>query len=153
MVSARLLLPLLVLACDPAPPSDPPAPGAPPTPVAPTPASPPTAPPAAEGPTVGSIGGGVILERPVVLGGIENAAVEGALDMAQAQACNTAGRPGKVLLRFHIDAPGTVSRVQQRATTLRHPETEACLQALVQRTAFPPLRHGTTALVTWPFSI
>jgi hypothetical protein len=149
----RTLLLTLALGCDPAPApptADAPAPA--PTPVTPTspqgePASPRAEPPA------GSIGGGVILERPVVLGGIENDAVEAALDRDQARACNTAGRPGKVLLKFHIDAPGTVSQVTQKASTLRHPETEACLQALVQGTAFPPLSHGSTAIVTWPFSL
>lgn len=151
MVRTLLLTLTLVapLGCDPAP-----APEAAPAPTPVTPTSPQGEPAAsADAPPAGSIGGGVILERPVVLGGIENDAVEGALDMDKVRACNTAGRAGKVLLKFHIDAPGTVSQVKQKASTLRHEETEACLRALVQGTAFPPLTHGSTAIVTWPFSL
>jgi hypothetical protein len=158
MVSARLLcIFALVAACEPAPPAATPTPEAPPPVAAPTPTSPPgepsPAPSTATSAPVGSIGGGVILDQPVVLGGIENAAVEAALDPWAAKACNTTGRLGKVLLKFHIDAPGTVSHVELKASTLRHAETEACLQDLVKGTAFPALTRGSTAIVTWPFSI
>lgn len=159
MVSARQLCLLVVVGgCDPAPPAGTAPPAATPTTQAapPTPTSPPGEPaaaPATPAGSIGSIGGGVILDQPVVLGGIANGAVESALDLDAARRCNTTGRPGKVLLKFHIDAPGTVSKVEQKASTLRHAETEACLQALVGGTLFPPLTRGSTAIVTWPFSI
>lgn len=147
MVTALLLL---LLACEPAPPA---ARDAPPAARDAAPDARDAGQTAAPPPPPGRIGGGAILDRPVVLGGIENAAVEGALDLAAAAACNTAGRPGKVLLRFHIDTGGAVSSLQLKASTLRHPATEACLQDLVQATAFPPLAHGGTAIVTWPFAL
>ena len=157
MVSARQLCLLFVTgACEPAPPAGTAPPAAPPAALVATPTSPPGEPaaaPAAAAAPAGSIGGGVILDQPVVLGGIENGSVESALDLDAAASCNTTGRPGKVLLKFHIDAPGTVSQVKQKASTLRHAETEACLQALVAGTLFPPLTRGSTAIVTWPFSI
>jgi hypothetical protein len=150
MVSARqLCLLFLAGACEPAPPAGTASPAA----QVATPTSPPGEPAAAPAAPAGSIGGGVILDQPVVLGGIENGAVESALDLDAAASCNTTGRPGKVLLKFHIDAPGTVSQVKQKASTLRHAETEACLQALVAGTQFPRLTRGSTAIVTWPFSI
>lgn len=100
MVTALLLL---LLACEPAPPA---ARDAPPAARDAAPDARDAGQTAAPPPPPGRIGGGAILDRPVVLGGIENAAVEGALDLAAAAACNTAGRPGKVLLRFHIDRAG-----------------------------------------------
>ena len=99
----------------------------------------------------GVVGGMPILERPVILGGIENAAVEAAFDTEALKTCNTAGRPGKVLLKFRIDKGGTVVHVEQKSTTLRHEATETCLQAAVKATAFPELERGDSAIVTWPF--
>jgi hypothetical protein len=101
----------------------------------------------------GIIGGAPILERPVILGGIANEAVEAALDLGAIQACNTAGRPGKVLLKFSLDATGTVTTVSTTSTTLRHESTETCMHEVVQGTAFPALERGEMARVTWPFTL
>lgn len=106
-----------------------------------------------ETPKVPTIGGAPILERPVVLGGIANEAIEQALDLDAVKACNTAGRPGKVLVKFNVDAGGAVTSSEVASTTLRHPQTEACVLATIDGTAFPALERGDKARVTWPFSI
>lgn len=150
---------LLLLACSGAPTSEAPPPPAPEAPEAPeVPGAAPAAPEAAaeataDRPPGGVVGGMPILERPVILGGIDNAAVEAALDADALQDCNTAGRPGKVLLRFRIDRGGQVVTVETKSSTLRHPETETCLQERVRGTAFPELERGESAIVTWPFDL
>lgn len=146
---------LLLLACSGAPSTEAPAPAPSPEPEAPAidePAEADEAPPAGVvgGSATGAVGGMPILERPVILGGIENAQVEAALDTEALQACNTAGRAGKVLLRFRIDKGGQVVSVETRSTTLRHPETEACVEAALRATVFPALERGESAIVTWP---
>ena len=109
---------------------------------------------AAEAPPPGGVVGGMpILDRPVILGGIDNAAVEAAFDAEALGSCNNAGKPGKVLLRFRIDKGGRVVDVETKSSTLRHQATEACLQAAVKATRFPELERGESAIVTWPFSL
>ncbi len=142
----------LLLACS-ADPAEPPAvqPVDVPTPDAPAADAPAADVPEAAAPPKGVVGGAPILDRPVVLGGIDNAAVEAALDKEGLKSCNTAGRPGKVLLKFRIDKGGKVVHMEQKSSTLRHEATEACLQAAVKVTTFPELERGDSALVTWPF--
>ena len=134
----------LLLACSTDPVEPPPAPEAP---------APKAAGDVAEAPAApkGVVGGAPILDRPVILGGIDNAAVEAAFDPDALKTCNTAGRPGKVLLKFRIDKSGAVVLLEQKSSTLRHEATEACLQAAVKATRFPELERGDSALVTWPF--
>lgn len=92
-----------------------------------------------------------ILEKPTILGGVDNDTVSSALDLGAIAACNRSGRPGKVLVHFRIQASGVVGSVEVRSTTLRHPETEACVLEHVSATTFPPLERGEYAIVTWPF--
>lgn len=108
---------------------------------------------APSGQPTGTIGGAPILEAPVILGGIENSAIEEALDMSAIRACNRAGRPGKVLVRFQLKRDGQVDNVETRSTTLRHPPTETCIHKRLQATGFPPLNRGEKAIVTWTFTL
>ena len=135
---------LLLLACasdESLPPST--APG-PPAPVE-TPADPPA----------GRIGGEPILERPVVIGGIANEAVEEVIHThADAlKACHAAPGAGKLLLHFTLDPAGAVSDARIRSTTLRHPATEDCVLKVLRSVAFPPLERGSKAVVTWPLAL
>lgn len=129
MVTTRTLLALGLLACTPEP-----------------------SPAPEEGP-VGRIEGAPILDAPVILGGIDNAAVEGALDLAAIRACGQPGEAGKVLVRFRLQREGKVVSVETRATTLRDPEAEACIHQRLKETVFPPLTRGDSAIVTWTFAL
>jgi len=135
---------LMLLACStpaPAPTAAPPEPAQ--TPVA------------ADAPPVGSIGGEPILERPVVIGGIPNEAVEAVIDQHQATllACQAAPRAGKLLLHFVIAKDGQVRDADLRSTTLRHPATEACVLEALAALQFPALSRGDRAVVTWPLAM
>lgn len=110
--------------------------------------------PAPDGPPPpGLIGGAPILERPVILGGIANEAIEAALDLDAVKACNGAGKPGKVLAKFGLGPQGEVLSYETSSTTLRHEETEACIEAVVRGTDFPALERGERARVMWTFSL
>lgn len=141
-----MLLLLAALACAPEP-APPVAPAAPPAPE-------PDAPPP------GRIGGKPILDRPVVLGGLAAddveagiAAQRGALDgcYAPAQAEQPAPK-GKVLVRFTVARDGHVADARVQSSSLRHPQTEACLLEVVAGARFPALATGEIAVVSYPLS-
>lgn len=136
---------LLFLACA-ADVAEPPAPAPPPAPMVTSSAEPAPA---------GRIGGEPILVQPVVVGGIANAAVETVVADARSAfvACHTAPGPGKLLLHFAIDQAGVVVDPRLRSTTLRHPETESCVLAVLAGLRFPPLERGAKAIVTWPLDL
>ena len=125
------------------------------TPEALEPAQEPPPPAATEAPAapVGSIGGEPILPHPTVVGGISAAAINQALGPHQAalQGCHLAEKPGKVLVKFTINADGSVARTKTQSSTLRHPATEDCLARAVSQVAFPPLESGRVAVVHYPF--
>ena len=102
----------------------------------------------------GSIGGEPILPHPTVVGGISARAINDALAPHQSalSGCHTAGKPGKVLLKFTIGADGAVTRTKTQSTTLRHEPTEACLNDALAKVAFPPLERGRLAVVHYPFA-
>jgi len=107
----------------------------------------------------GSIGGEPILPKPVVVGGIENAAVEEVIGnhMASINACFEAERAkdpklrGKVLVKFTIARDGTVSGSSTRSTSLRNETAEACVNSAVTKATFPALQGGKVAIVQYPF--
>lgn len=136
-----------LLACTASEPAEP-HPPAEPIAVAPEPEPEPEAAPAGR-----IIAAAPILEKPTILGGIDNDTVAAALDLGAIKGCNQAGRPGKVLVHFRVLASGAVGTAEVRSTTLRHPETEACVLERISATSFPELTRGEYALVTWPFSI
>jgi TonB family protein len=110
-------------------------------------------------PPVGSIGGEPILPTAVVVGGVSNQAVEDSVEANHdaIAACydgerlKKPGLAGKVLVRFIIDANGTVSSVATKSSSLRHPATEACLEGVIKAATFPELLRGKRAIVTYPF--
>lgn len=149
-----MFLLVLVIACSGAPE---PAAEAP----APAPSAPAAAPEPAAGPTAGGrIGGSPILDRLVVLGGLDNAAVEAALAAGKPQtdACfrepdgTRPSRMGKVLVRFMIGPDGAVTKTETRSTSLRHAPTETCLNEAVSALSFPAPSKGSSAIVMAPFS-
>src|SRR5690606_20741908 len=58
---------------------------------------------------------------------------------------------GKVLVRFTIDANGSVSAQKVGVTTLRSAMVEGCILRRVANWKFPKPKGGTTVLVTYPF--
>lgn len=58
---------------------------------------------------------------------------------------------GKVLVRFTIDANGSVSAQKVGLTTLRSAMVEGCILRRVANWKFPKPKGGTTVLVTYPF--
>lgn len=139
------LLALLVACSTSTPPPEPPAaPG--PEPAAPAPAAP-----------AGIIGGAPILEQPVVIGGISKEQADGTIDAARdrIQACwkeHGGGRMGKLLVKLSVAADGSTQRVVLRSTTLRQPETEMCVIAILTGLQFPALSTGDVAILTYPFT-
>ncbi len=103
-----------------------------------------------EAPVAGSIGGEPILPRPVVLGGISTEAVESGVAAVDYAGCHQLGT-GKVLVQFTIAMDGSVSKSETVSTSLRQPETEACLEARITEARFPPLERGDKAIVKYPF--
>ena len=155
-----MLLLLALLGC-----ADPPAPApAPPPPVAPPPA-------VAPGPTAdagvapagsigGTIGGEPILPNVIVLGALSTDAVTGTVGMhkGQVDACYTAsakttpGLAGKVLVTIRIGRDGRVQDATVTSTSLRDPNTEACLAGVLLGVRFPALPDGDVAIVRYPFN-
>lgn len=127
------------------------------------PASDPVAPvdePRTQPEPLGTIGGEPILDRPVVLGGLDPARVDEAVasrreaidDCWRHQQVAHGGRAGKVLVRFAVNAQGGVSEARTHSTSLRHAPTEDCLLEQVRTLALPPLERGEKALVTYTFA-
>jgi len=104
-----------------------------------------------EEPPAGRIGGEPILPHPVVLGGISTSDVEAGLAELDTQACHQAFNSGKVLVQFTIDNEGHVTDSKLVSTSLRTPETEACLVEAVRSATFPALVTGDKAIVKAPF--
>ncbi len=111
-------------------------------------------------PAAGSIGGEPILPRPIVLGAISVAEIDAGLAPRRAaiEACYAArrkvdpGLSGKVLVKFSIAHDGHVPDASVASTSLRDPETEACVTACVRETRFAPLTDGEVAMVRYPFT-
>jgi hypothetical protein len=103
----------------------------------------------------GTIDGEPILEQPVVIGGIANAAVSAVIEQGldTLRACHSAPGAGKLLLHFVIAQDGQVRSPTLRSTTLRHPATEACVLEAVAALRFPALTRGERAVVTWPLAL
>lgn len=99
----------------------------------------------------GRIGGEPILDRPVVLGGIATADVEAVVNELDWLGCHKAGS-GKVLVQMSLAANGSVSETKVASTSLRNPETEDCLLALLDGSTFPPLVTGEKAIVKYTFA-
>ena len=107
----------------------------------------------------GTIGGQPILPKPMVMGGIDNQAVEDNIlkQRESIEACYTSqlaqtpGLRGKVLIKFTIDAEGKVSRSNTRSTSLRNETVETCINEEVAKTTFPALKTGRVAIVQYPF--
>ena len=107
----------------------------------------------------GTIGGQPILPKPMVIGGIDNQAVEDNIlkHREEIKACytnqlaQTPGLRGKVLIKFSIDADGKVSRSNTRSTSLRNEAVESCINEQVAKTTFPALKTGRVAIVQYPF--
>ena len=89
------------------------------------------------------------------MGGIENEAVEAVIEQSQdrLRACQTSPHPGRLLLHFLITADGAVRDATLRSTTLRQPDTEACVLKAVEALKFPRLTRGDRAVVTWPLTL
>ncbi len=113
-------------------------------------------PPPPSGP---SIGGEPILPKPVVLGAISTADVVAGITKQEAgiQACYASRRAvvpdlaGKVLVKFKIQRDGSVAEPSTASTSLRDPDTEACVNAEVAKATFPALKDGAVAIVRYPF--
>ena len=58
---------------------------------------------------------------------------------------------GKVLVQFTIAKDGSVTKSETVSTSLRNPETEACLNERVATATFPALERGEKAIVKYPF--
>ncbi len=112
-------------------------------------------PPPEEASPAGRIGGEPILERPVIVGGIANEAVEAVVQSRSEalSACHAAPSPGKLLLHFGVDKRGRVQDLELRSTTLRHEATEACVLNEIRHLQFPELDRGELAVVTWPLEL
>lgn len=108
----------------------------------------------------GRIGGEPILPHPTVVGGISNRDVEEGMAAHrdairacwEAQRALTPTLAGKVLVKFTIRPDGAVGEVTTRSTSLRHPATEACVNAAVANARFPALTGGRLAIVHYPFA-
>ena len=106
-------------------------------------------------PPAGRIGGEPILERPVIVGGIANEAVEAVVQghAATLSACHSAPASGKLLLHFTLSRSGQVQELELRSTTLRHEPTEQCILNEIRGLQFPELERGEIAVVTWPLEL
>jgi len=158
-----MLLLLALLGC-----ADPPAPAPAPPPVAPAPAAAPgpiadagAAPAGSIGGTIGgTIGGEPILPNVIVLGALSTEAVTGTVGMhkGQVDACyaasakTTPGLAGKVLVTLRIGRDGRVQDATITSTSLRDPDTEACLAGVLLGVRFPKLPDGDVAIVRYPFT-
>lgn len=172
-----MLLLLALLGC-----ADPPAPAPVAPPVAPAPAEasgpPVDAGPTAGAPTAGApgpgvgapdapagsiggtIGGEPILPNVIVLGALSTDAVTGTVGMhkGQVDACyaasakTTPGLAGKVLVTLRIQRDGRVQDATITSTSLRDPNTEACLAGVLLGVRFPALPDGDVAIVRYPFT-
>lgn len=112
------------------------------------------------GSIVGTIGGEPILPNVIVLGALSTDAVTGTVGMHQAKldACyaasakTTPGLAGKVLVTLKIGRDGRVQDATITSTSLRDPDTEACLAGVLLGVRFPKLPDGDVAIVRYPFT-
>ena len=113
----------------------------------------------------GIIGGIPILPNPIVLGAIDPKKIDSAIDQQrdainscytqtakQARANKTAVPMGKVLVKFTIDKNGAVSKVGTKSTSLRHENTERCVNEVIAKAQFPSPEKGNKAIISYPFA-
>ena len=113
-----------------------------------------------EAPPPGKIAGEPILPTPVVVGAVSAESVNEGMKphMTAIQDCYKAERMkapdlrGKVLVKFTIDADGSVGRSAIKSTSLRHQATESCVNDVVANVTFAPLEGGGKAVVNYPLS-
>lgn len=98
--------------------------------------------------------------EPIVLGAIDTDAIARAIaaHRDRIKACyereinaenpNLAGRVG---IRFVIGASGSVNTAAVSSSSLRNANTEQCVVEVIKSIAFPPVRGGGIAEVTYPF--
>ena len=107
----------------------------------------------------GKIGGEPILPTPNVVGAISESDVKAAVE-AQMDAINgcwrarvkdVPGLRGKVLLHVVINAEGGVDRADPKSSSLRDPDVESCISAVVAKIQFPKRATGELAIATYPF--
>lgn len=98
--------------------------------------------------------------EPIVMGAIDTDAIARAINAHRDEIkyCYekeiNADRPdmaGRVGVRFVIGASGTVSTAGVSSTSLHNANTEKCICEVIKRIAFPPVRGGGIAEVTYPF--
>ena len=108
----------------------------------------------------GRIGGEPILPDPVVVGAISAEDVDAGIDAQKGAiaACWTehgakqTGLRGRVLYKFTIAKEGRVDKAVVKSSSLRHPETEACVTDVIAKATFTPLKTGKLAIVHYPFA-
>lgn len=112
------------------------------------PPAPPDVPAEPAGP---SIGGHPILPHTIVLGAISTQAVDDAVaaERSAVTACAD-GRTGTMLVQLNLGPDGAVVKSELKSTTLRHPETEACVVEALGAVRFPALERGELAIVKLP---
>lgn len=106
------------------------------------------------------IAGGNGAPEPIVLGAIDTDAIarEIAKHRDEIKYCYekeiNAENPdlqGRVSIHWVIGASGDVSSAGVASTTLRNAAVEGCVVAVIKRIAFPPVKGGGIAEVTYPF--
>jgi TonB family protein len=79
--------------------------------------------------------------------GIEKAMVA---HQSEISACNPSRKPGRVAVRFTIDASGEVTDGSVEESDLQAPETETCILDTVRNIRFPASK-GPPAHINYPF--
>lgn len=108
---------------------------------------------------VGSASVGILDEESEIEGGLDKDVIARVINsqLGEIRYCyerQLAAEPdiyGKVVVRFSIDAGGTVNTQRVGLTTLRSAIVEGCILRRVASWKFPKPRGGTTVLVTYPF--
>ncbi len=101
----------------------------------------------------------VAIEDPIMMGGIDRAAVDAVVKrhMNQIRYCyqreltRSPGLAGKVSVKFILAKDGSVSSASVPKSTLGSERAESCITGRFMHMSFPPLRGGGIAVINYPF--